>query len=152
MRGLIFLLALAVFVSLLVWGFLETTPTEKSTPIDCGTVVCSWYGPGFDDRLTANGEIYHQDSLTFAHRTLPFGTRVRFIREIYTPYHWEYQKVNGVSDSFQIRMGRTLSVVGRCSDRGPYINGRTFDLSRAMACSLGMLDKGIDAVEYEVVK
>ena len=42
-----------------------------------GTMLTSWYGPGFHGNLTANGEVYDQMGLTAAHKTLPFGTRLR---------------------------------------------------------------------------
>ena len=77
----------------------------------------SWYGPGFYGNLTANGEIYDGNSLTAAHKTLPFGTKVKVIDE---------------------NSGR--SIVVRINDRGPYISGRCLDLSPAAKASLGMVD------------
>jgi rare lipoprotein A len=75
----------------------------------------SWYGPGFHGRRTANGEIFNARALTAAHRTLPFGTRVRVVNK---------------------RTGH--SVVVRINDRGPYARGRIIDLSRASAEALGI--------------
>ena len=74
----------------------------------------SWYGPKFHGRTTANGETYDQWGMTAAHKTLPFGTRL---------------KVTNVAN------GR--SVVVRINDRGPFIPGRDLDLSRAAANELG---------------
>lgn len=74
--------------------------------------LASWYGPGFHGRRSANGEIYNQHALTAAHRSLPFGTRVKVTNT---------------------RTGR--SVVVRINDRGPYAGGRIIDLSAAAAAS-----------------
>lgn len=77
--------------------------------------VASWYGPGFHGRKTASGERFNQNDLTAAHRTLPFGTRVKVVDE---------------------RTGR--SVVVRINDRGPFAHGRVIDLSKAASQALGM--------------
>lgn len=78
--------------------------------------IASWYGPGFHNRLTANGERYNMNALTAAHRTLPFGTMV-LVKNTVT--------------------GKTVTV--RINDRGPYIKGRIIDLSRAAARELGIV-------------
>ena len=75
----------------------------------------SWYGPGFQGRRTASGETFNTNALTAAHRTLPFGTKVRVVN-----------KKNG------------RSVVVRINDRGPYAHGRIIDLSRAAAQAIGL--------------
>ena len=75
----------------------------------------SWYGPGFHGRRTANGEVFNKNALTAAHRTLPFGTRVRVTHR---------------------STGR--SVIVRINDRGPFIHGRVIDLSKASAQAIGM--------------
>lgn len=75
----------------------------------------SWYGPGFHGRLTASGERFNTNDLTAAHRTLPFGTRVRVVN-----------KKNG------------RSVVVRINDRGPFAHGRVIDLSKAAGQAIGM--------------
>ncbi len=77
--------------------------------------VASWYGPGFHGRRTASGERFDTNSLTAAHRTLPFGTRVRVVHE---------------------RTGRT--VVVRINARGPFPKGRVIDLARGSAQALGL--------------
>ena len=79
--------------------------------------VASWYGPGFYGNLTANGETYTGIGLTAAHKSLPFGTRVR------------------VTDQ---TTGN--SIVVRINDRGPYISGRCIDLSPDAKSALGMTD------------
>jgi hypothetical protein len=90
--------------------------------------IASWYGPGFDGRETANGEVYDQDALTAAHKSLPFGTRVRVTR---------------------VATGR--QVVVRINDRGPWFEDRVIDLSRAAGAALGLMRPGIAAVRVEVV-
>ncbi|MDJ0715244.1 MAG: septal ring lytic transglycosylase RlpA family protein [Prochloraceae cyanobacterium] len=89
----------------------------------------SWYGGSFHGRPTANGEKYNQYALTAAHRTLPFGTRVRVTN---------------------LNNGR--SVIVRINDRGPFIRGRIIDLSRAAASQIGMLGSGIAPVRVEVLE
>jgi len=79
----------------------------------------SWYGPGFHGRRTASGETFNTNELTAAHRTLPFGTRVRVVNK---------------------RTGK--SVVVRINDRGPYAHGRVIDLSRASAEAIGISGVG----------
>ncbi len=77
--------------------------------------LASWYGPGFHGRKTASGERFNAGAMTAAHRTLPFGTRVRVVNR---------------------KTGR--SVVVRINDRGPYAHGRIIDLSQASAKALGV--------------
>ncbi|HKG76989.1 MAG TPA: septal ring lytic transglycosylase RlpA family protein [Beijerinckiaceae bacterium] len=77
--------------------------------------AASWYGPGFHGRKTANGERFNTHAMTAAHRSLPFGTRVRVVNE---------------------RTGR--SVVVRINDRGPFHGGRIIDLAQAPARALGI--------------
>jgi rare lipoprotein A len=84
--------------------------------------LASWYGPGFQGRKTASGERFNTGALTAAHRTLPFGTRVRVVN-----------RANG------------RSVVVRINDRGPYAHGRIIDLSRASASAIGI--SGVGRVE-----
>lgn len=86
--------------------------------------IASWYGPRFHGRLTANGERFNTNELTAAHKTLPFGTRVR-VKSL----------VNG------------KEIVVRINDRGPFIKGRIIDLSKAAAQAIGLI--GIKQVEIE---
>ena len=88
----------------------------------------SWYGPGFHGNRSASGEIYNQNALTAAHRTLPFGTKVRVTN-----------------------LNNGLTVVVRINDRGPYIRGRIIDLSAASARLLGMMGSGVAPVRIEVL-
>lgn len=88
--------------------------------------TASWYGPGFHGRSTASGERFDQNGLTAAHRTLPFGTRLRVT-------------LNG------------RSVVVRVNDRGPFIAGRTIDLSYGAAKQIGLTATGVASVRIERV-
>ena len=90
--------------------------------------LASWYGGKFQGRLTANGEVFDTNQLTAAHRTLPFGTLVR----VTNPRNAQ-------------------SVVVRINDRGPFVEGRVIDLSRAAAERIGIAAAGVAAVELEVV-
>ncbi len=75
----------------------------------------SWYGPGFHGKRTASGETFNTNEFTAAHRTLPFGTKVKVVNK---------------------KTGR--AVVVRINDRGPYAHGRVIDLSRASAKAIGI--------------
>lgn len=82
--------------------------------------VASWYQSG---RRTANGETFRPGGMTAAHRSLPFGTRVRVVH---------------------VRTGR--SVVVRINDRGPFSGGRVIDLARGPARILGLTSSGVATV------
>lgn len=88
----------------LVWRTVAVGPTFRGE--------ASWYGPGFQGRTTANGERYDMYAMTAAHKTLPFGTRLKVCR------------------------GERCVIV-RINDRGPYAGGRVLDLSKAAAQRLG---------------
>ena len=90
--------------------------------------LASWYGPGFHGRRTASGTVHTGAALTAAHRSLPFGTRVRVTN---------------------LRNGRTVVVV--VDDRGPFVRGRVIDLSRAAVRRLGMVRDGVVPVRLEVI-
>jgi peptidoglycan lytic transglycosylase len=94
--------------------------------------IASWYGGKFHGRLTANGETFNTHELTAAHKQLPFNTMVTVTN-----------KTNG----------KTVQV--RINDRGPFVDGRTIDLSYAAAVQLEMIKTGtapillqVDNMEY----
>ncbi len=91
--------------------------------------IASWYGPGFHGKKTANGEIYNQNAMTAAHKTLPLGS---------------------VVEVKNLENGKKIIV--RINDRGPFIHGRIIDLSKKGAAKLGMLDSGIAKVRVTLVK
>jgi rare lipoprotein A len=96
-------------------------PSKKSEKV-IQSGRASWYGPGFHGRRTASGETFNTNAMTAAHRTLPFGTRVRVVNK---------------------RTGK--SVIVRINDRGPYAHGRVIDLSRASAQAIGI--SGVGSVD-----
>ncbi len=89
----------------------------------------SWYGPGFFGNRTANGEVFRPGTMTAAHRTLPFGTKVRVTN---------------------LNNGRTAVV--RINDRGPFTGGRVIDLAHGAAQHLGMVASGLAPVRLEVLR
>ena len=90
------------------------------------TGLASWYGPRFHGKLTASGEVYSQENFTAAHRTLPWGSRVRVTN---------------------LANGKSVEV--RINDRGPFGKGRIIDVSRAAARALGIVGSGITTVRVE---
>jgi rare lipoprotein A len=90
--------------------------------------LASWYGQQHHGRRTASGELYDMNKLTAAHRTFPFGTRLRVTN---------------------VENGR--SVVVRVNDRGPHVDGRILDLSHHAAATLGMIEAGVARVEAVVL-
>ncbi|RJP70808.1 MAG: septal ring lytic transglycosylase RlpA family protein [Candidatus Abyssobacteria bacterium SURF_17] len=90
--------------------------------------TASWYGRKFHGRRTASGETYNMHEYTAAHRTLPFGTRVRVTN---------------------LRNGRQTLV--RINDRGPFVSGRDIDLSYQAAQDLRMIGTGVEKVELEII-
>jgi len=107
-----------------LWTAVSAQPVQR--PSERG--FASWYGAPYHGQRSASGEIYDQEQLTAAHRTLPFGTRVRVHR------------LDGEG-----------SVVVRINDRGPFVKSRVIDLSHAAAVQLGMTGGGLVPVTLEVV-
>jgi rare lipoprotein A len=106
-----------------------TAPVPTAPSLGAGeTGLASWYGHPYHGRRSASGEIYDMEKLTAAHRTLPFGTRVR------------------VSN---LENGRRVEV--RINDRGPFVEDCVIDLSRAAARQIGMLGPGKAHVRLEVL-
>ena len=97
------------FISILFSLFLFVSNVEAQTG------VASWYGPGFNGKKTASGEAFNTHSLTAAHKTLKFGTKV---------------KVTNLNN------GRSVFV--RINDKGPFVKGRVIDLSHAAKNAIGM--------------
>ena len=89
----------------------------------------SYYSNGLNGRRMSNGERYDRNAFTCAHRTLPFGTRLKITNP---------------------RNGK--SVIVRVTDRGPFVRGRVVDLSYAAARELGTLASGVAYVKVELVR
>ena len=109
-------------------AFISKEPEPESSAVEgkASYGLASYYWQG---KKTANGEKFNAQEMTAAHRTLPFGTRVRVTR---------------------LDTGRSVTV--RINDRGPFIQGRNVDLSRGAAQQLGMLDRGVTKVKLDVLQ
>ena len=102
---------------------------ERSQYTHFQTGMASYYGGSWHGKKTANGEIFNENSLTAAHKTLPFGTKV---------------KVTNLDNG--------KSVVVRINNRGPYSKGRVIDLSKAAFSKIASISKGVTRVKLEVAK
>lgn len=104
-------------------------PSEKKAKV--GQVFhgeASYYGPGFEGKLTANGETFNSSEMTCAHKTLPFNTMLKVTRD-----------------------DTGASVVVRVNDRGPYAKGRILDLSAGAGKKIGLDKDGHAKVTIEVI-
>ena len=109
-------------------------PSATSTPQPSKLIrvvqgAASWYGPGFYGNRTASGEVFRPGTMTAAHRTLPFGTKVRVTNL------WN---------------GRRAVV--RINDRGPFVGHRVIDLGHGAAKELGLMTSGVAQVKLEVLR
>jgi len=111
-----------ITVLFLALSFIMTSAMSFAQEVQKGKA--SYYANKFHGRRTSDGSIYHRDSMTCAHRTLPFGTLL---------------KVRNV------RTGK--EVVVKVNDRGPFCKGRIVDLSYAAARELGIISSGVANVE-----
>ena len=84
----------------------------------------SYYADKFEGKATASGEKYRAGSSTAAHRTLPFGTKVKVV---------------------SLKTGRSVKV--RINDRGPHVPGRIIDLSKSAARKIGLVELGVAEVK-----
>lgn len=90
--------------------------------------LASWYGEAFNGKMTANGEIYDMNDFTAAHRTLPFGTKVKVVNLL-----------------------NNKTIIVRINDRGPFKDDRIIDVSKAAAEELDFIKNGIIPVRIEVL-
>lgn len=88
----------------------------------------SWYGGIHHGRKTASGEVFDENKLTAAHKTLPFGSSVEVIN-----------------------MDNEKSCTVKINDRGPFIKGRDLDLSKKAFSNISSLKKGVINVKYKVL-
>ena len=107
-----------------ITGSISQPNIEAGNAFQRGTA--SWYGPGFHGRKTASGERFNSYDMTAAHRSLPFGTRLKVINE-----------TNG------------RSVVVRVNDRGPFAHRRIIDLAKGPAQALGLTNAGTAYVSLQ---
>jgi rare lipoprotein A len=108
-----------LLLSSLAFGALAPAAVEAKS--SCG--IASYYGPGFHGRTTANGERFNAYGLTAAHRSLPFGSRVKVVNQ---------------------DTGRSVTI--RVNDDGPHIPGRIIDLSEGAFQQIASLGSGIARV------
>lgn len=131
-------LAVALLLALGLTGCHKKKPrttrspqAHAAIPAPVGSIeegLASWYGPPYHGRQAADGEIYDMEKMTAAHRTLPFQTWVRVTN-----------RQNG------------LTVDVRITDRGPFVEGRIIDLSKAAARRIQLLGPGVSPVRLEVI-
>jgi peptidoglycan lytic transglycosylase len=108
---------------------LGTAVAVIEKPIKTWTVTASWYGPGFDGRPTASGQLYDMYAATAAHPWLPLGSVVRVVN-----------------------LSTGESQVARINDRGPYVGDRELDVSYLLASRLSMLEPGTASVRIELLE
>jgi rare lipoprotein A len=115
---------------ILIILFFGSCSVVDSEDEDCfvATGIASWYGEDYHGTKTANGEIYDMESMTAAHKTLPFNTKVL---------------VENLDN------GKTVTV--RINNRGPYVQGRIIDLSRKAAREIDIITAGLAEVELHIV-
>ena len=102
--------------------------TEVGGGAGVQTGLASYYADKFHGRLTASGEVFDMNALTAAHRTLPFGTKVRVTN-----------------------LDNGNKVVLRINDRGPFVKGRIIDVSWRGAQELDFVAEGVVKVRVEVL-
>lgn len=96
---------------------------------DIQTGEASWYGSKYHGKKTSSGEPYNKNHMTAAHKTLPFGTKV---------------KVTNLDNN--------ESVIVRINDRGPFVGDRIIDVSEVAARKLKFRSKGIGTVKVEILE
>jgi rare lipoprotein A len=133
--GSFFLVMMSAIVPLILSGCADLTtrsPTPalyESKPVAVETGKASYYGGRWIGRLTANGEHYHSEDCTAAHKKLPFNTMVKVTN---------------------LKNGK--SVIVRINNRGPFAKGRILDLSMVAARKIDMIGAGIVPVRAEILK
>jgi rare lipoprotein A len=117
-----------LFLIILLISCGEDKPEEDKPQPYTATGEASYYARMFEGRKTASGVLYRKDSLTAAHRTLPFGTIVKITN-----------------------LDNEKEVIVEVNDRGPYARQRIIDLSRSAAEKIDILEKGTAKVKLEVL-
>jgi len=120
------LLSLSILIFFMANNAHSTEVHEYHTVIKTYNTIASWYKHG---KVTANGERFNPWGLTVAHRTLPFGTKLRLT-------NLETKK----------------SIIVTVNDRGPFIRGRGLDVTLGCAHRLGMYTTGVTKLKVEILK
>lgn len=110
-------------------GLAKPNPRLQPKPLKTWVCLSSWYGGDFNGQVTADGEIYNMYAQTAAHPSLPLGSVVRVEN---------------------LRTHR--SAIVRINDRGPYVPGRSLDVSYEVARELGFAHRGLARVRVELLK
>ena len=110
------------------WLLLSLSPLFAGTCLAAEEGIAAYYSDVFHGKKTASGKIYNKHKMTGAHKTIPFGTKVR------------------VTD-----LTNNQSVVVTITDRGPYSETRIIDLSRAAAMEIDLIQRGIGPVRLEII-
>ncbi len=111
---------------LLYFSSCASAPSGTGQPPETDYVTASWYGPKFHGKPTASGEIFNMYAMTCAHKTFPFGTKLR---------------VTNTTNN--------KSAIVTVNDRGPFIRGRDLDLSYGAARKIGLLEDGVARVRIQ---
>jgi len=106
------------FISIASLALGALAPLAVEAASSCG--IASWYGPGFHGNLTASGERFNSQALTAAHRSLPFGTKIRVTNQ---------------------ENGRSVTI--RINDDGPHLPGRIIDLSEGAFSRIASTSQGL---------
>ena len=116
--------------ALIIFLMLSLTAQSTNVQIKDSIGISSYYGggDGYHGKRTANGEIFDENKLTCAHKTLPFGTKVKVTN---------------------LRNNKTLIL--RVNDRGPFIKGRIIDVSKDASIKLEFYNQGSTKVKIEIV-
>ena len=121
-----------LYTAIIMLAFIPLLPAGEShaaQPVETLQGEASYYADSLEGNKTASGEPYDKEAYTGAHRTLPFGTKVKVT---------------------YLKTGKSVEV--KINDRGPHAKGRIIDLSRAAAAKLGMIDDGHGEVKLEIVE
>ena len=121
-------LLVALFLGGCAWVAPVANLYAQAGNVDSKTVIASLYSTRYNGRRTASGQRFSSNALTAAHRSLPFGTKV---------------KVTNVNNH--------RSVVVRINDRGPFVKGREISVTRLAARRLGFIRAGTTRVTMEVL-
>ena len=116
-------------LSVIIFLFIGISQPISAQSTDIQKGEASWYGSKYHGRPTSSGEPYNKNEMTAAHKTLPFGTKV---------------KVTNLENN--------ESVIVRINDRGPFVGDRIIDVSEVAARKLDFHDEGIGNVKVEVIE
>lgn len=108
---------------------LAARPSTPPKAIKVWSGLASWYGPEFDGKKTASGQLYDMFAATAAHPWLPFGSLLRLT---------------------DVKTGHSQLV--RINDRGPFIDDRELDVSYLVASRLGLIERGVALVRIELLQ